>query len=122
VLYAPGALPALPSKLARSLDAKRLRFSLAFASCLMYSSSAVADQDFSKNSIEIKYGNVIISDYVWIGANVFISPGVKIGNNSVIGANSVVTKDVEKFSIMGGVPAKLIRFKNQASNVVQNEC
>ncbi len=88
----------------------------------IYSSSAVADQDFSNNSIEIKYGNVLIGDYVWIGANVFIGPGVKIGNNSVIGANSVVTKDVEEFSIVGGVPAKLIRYKSQASNLVKNEC
>jgi maltose O-acetyltransferase len=82
-----------------------------------YSSSAVADQDFSKNSIEIKYGNVLIGNYVWIGANVFINPGVKIGDNAVIGANSVVTKDVVEFSIVGGVPAKLIRFKNQLNNV-----
>ena len=82
----------------------------------------VADQDFSNNSIEIKYGNVLIGDYVWIGANVFIGPGVKIGNNSVIGANSVVTKDVEAFSIVGGVPAKLIRYKSQESNSVKNEC
>jgi maltose O-acetyltransferase len=83
----------------------------------IYSSSAVADQDFSINSVEIKYGNVLIGDYVWIGANVFIGPGVKIGNNSVIGANSVVTKDVAEFSIVGGVPAKLIRYKSLASNI-----
>ena len=49
---------------------------------------------------------------MWIGANVFITPGVTVDDNSIIGANSVVTKDVEPFSIVGGAPAKLIRIKN----------
>lgn len=70
----------------------------------IYSSSAIADQDFSQNPVELKYGNVLIGDYVWIGANVFINPGIRIGNNAVIGANSVVTKDVEDFTIVGGGP------------------
>ncbi len=77
----------------------------------MYTSTSVADQDFSKANLENKYSNVIIEDYVWIGANVFICPGVTIGTNSMIGANSVVSKDVEPFTIVGGVPAKLIRKK-----------
>ena len=52
---------------------------------------------------------VIIEDDVWIGARVIVNPGVKIGCGSIIGAGSVVTKDVEAYSVMGGVPAKLIR-------------
>lgn len=58
-----------------------------------------------------KIGDIIIGDGVWIGANVFINPGVIIRDNSVIGANSVVTKNVEANSIVGGVPARLIRMK-----------
>lgn len=58
-----------------------------------------------------KCGNIIIGDGVWIGTNVVISPGVKIGNNCIIGANTMVTKDVPDFAIVGGVPAKLIRYK-----------
>ena len=78
----------------------------------LYTSSLVPDGDFScPEKVEVKYGDVIIEDYVWIGANVFINPGVRIGTNSVIGANSVVTKDIEPNSIYGGVPAKLIRLK-----------
>ena len=76
-----------------------------------YTQSAIADSDFSKDEIPQKKGNIIIENYVWIGANVFINPGITIGENAIIGANSVVTKDVEPFSIVGGVPAKLIRFK-----------
>ena len=53
-------------------------------------------------------GPVVIEDDVWIGANSTITDGVKIGQGAVIAANSCVTKDVEAFSIYGGVPAKKI--------------
>ncbi|WP_118973733.1 acyltransferase [Taibaiella koreensis] len=76
-----------------------------------YTQSAIPDYDFSIKPIPEKYGDVIIGDYVWIGANAFINPGIRIGNNSVIGANSVVTKDVAENAIVGGVPARLIRYK-----------
>lgn len=76
----------------------------------IYTQSKISDQDFLKSS-EIIRKNVVIEDGVWIGANVFIVPGVKIGENSIIGANSVVTSDVDPYTIMGGVPAKLIRNK-----------
>lgn len=52
---------------------------------------------------------VDIGNDVWIGSNVVVIDGVKIGHGSIIGANSVVTRDVEPYSIVGGVPAKLIR-------------
>lgn len=52
---------------------------------------------------------ITIEDNVWIGANAVITPGITIGTGSIIGAGAVVTKDVEPYSIMGGVPAKLIR-------------
>lgn len=52
---------------------------------------------------------VRIEDDVWIGRNVIIMPGLKIGHGSIIGAGAVVTRDVNPYSIMGGVPAKLIR-------------
>ena len=51
----------------------------------------------------------IIEEDVWIGRNVIIMPGVKIGKGSIIGAGAVVTKDIQPFSIVGGVPAKLIK-------------
>jgi maltose O-acetyltransferase len=46
---------------------------------------------------------------VWIGRNAIIMPGVRIGKGSIVGAGAVVTRDVEPYSIVGGVPAKLIR-------------
>lgn len=55
--------------------------------------------------------SVVIGDDVWIGARVIILPGVHVGDGAVIGAGSVVTKDVAPYSIVGGNPAKLIRMR-----------
>lgn len=52
---------------------------------------------------------VVIEDGCWIGANVTILKGVTIGHDSVVAAGSVVTKSCEPYSIIGGVPAKLIK-------------
>lgn len=51
----------------------------------------------------------VIEDDVWIGRNVVIMPGIIVGKGSIIGSNAVVTKNVEPYSIIGGVPAKLIK-------------
>lgn len=56
-------------------------------------------------------GDVIIGSDVWIGTRAIISSGVTIGHGAVIGAGCVVTKNVEPYSIVGGVPAKLIRYR-----------
>lgn len=50
-----------------------------------------------------------IKDHVWIGGNVTILPGVTIGNHVVIGAGSVVTKDIPDWSVATGNPCKVIR-------------
>lgn len=57
--------------------------------------------------------DVVIGNYVWIGDHVFVKHGIHIGDYAVIGANSVVTKDVKPFEIVGGVPAKHIRFNTE---------
>lgn len=57
---------------------------------------------------------VIIEDNCWIGASVTICPGVKIGENSVIGAGSVVTQDIPKNSVAVGNPCKVLRQINEA--------
>lgn len=52
---------------------------------------------------------VVIEQDAWIGAGCIILPGVKIGEGSVVAAGSVVTKDVPKFTYVGGVPAKILK-------------
>lgn len=53
--------------------------------------------------------SVIIEDDVWIGANAVILPGVTIGQHSVVAAGAVVTHDVPPYTVVGGVPAKVIK-------------
>jgi acetyltransferase-like isoleucine patch superfamily enzyme len=55
------------------------------------------------------YGKITIDDEVWIGAGVVILPNVHIGKCSIIGAGSVVTNNIDSYSIYAGVPAKKIR-------------
>lgn len=58
-----------------------------------------------------EYQETTIGNDVWIGANSSIKYGVKIGDGAIIAAGAVVTKDVEAYSIVGGVPAKFIKYR-----------
>ena len=62
-------------------------------------------------------GDIVIGNDVWIGYDAIIMAGVHIGDGAIIGTRAVVTKDVEPYSIVGGVPAKEIR-KRFAPDVV----
>lgn len=62
---------------------------------------------------------IVIEDDVWIGANVTVLGGVTIGRGAVIAAGAVVTKDVEPYSIVGGVPAKHIRYRFDEKTVAK---
>ena len=54
---------------------------------------------------------VTVGNDVWIGTNVVIMPGITVGNGVIIGAGAVVTKDVPDFAVVGGIPAKIIKYR-----------
>ncbi|WP_434275935.1 CatB-related O-acetyltransferase [Aliarcobacter cryaerophilus] len=64
------------------------------------------------------HDSVIIGNDVWIGAKVSINTGVKIGDGAIIGAGAVVTKDIEPYTIVVGVPAKPIK-KRFSDEIIQ---
>lgn len=64
----------------------------------------IQEETFSK-------GPIIVEDDVWIGTNATILSGVVIGRGTVVAAGSVVTRSTEPYSIVGGVPARLIRYR-----------
>jgi len=63
------------------------------------------------NSTFTEYKPIIIGNDVWIGARVIVMDGVHVGDGAVLAAGAVVTKDVPPYAIVGGVPAKLIRYR-----------
>lgn len=66
-------------------------------------------------------GPVIIEDNAWLGEGCAVLPGVKIGRNSVVGANAVVTTDVPPYCVVAGVPARVIkRYDFELSNWVRD--
>lgn len=79
-----------------------------------------ANHNFERGDIPINKqghsaGEIIIGDDVWIGANSVILPDVIIGRGTIVAAGAVVTKNVAPYSIIGGVPAKLIKMRDIAS-------
>jgi acetyltransferase-like isoleucine patch superfamily enzyme len=72
------------------------------------------DHNHQSETFHLRLGRIVIDDYVWIGSRATILPNVHIGMGAVVCAGAVVTKDVQPYSIVGGVPAKEIgqRTKN----------
>jgi FkbM family methyltransferase len=61
--------------------------------------------------VGVRKGKINIGNDVWIGEGVFISKGVSVGDGAIIAARSVVTKDVPAYAIVGGIPARVIRYR-----------
>lgn len=81
--------------------------------CLIYTSNHAFDRlDIPMNQQGHEdEKKVIIGNDVWIGGRVIILPGVNIGDGVVIGAGSVVTKNVPNYAVIGGNPAKILKYR-----------
>lgn len=65
--------------------------------------------------------DIIIEEDVWVGINVTLMPGVHIGRGAIVGAGSMVTKDVPPYSICVGFPAKFLKFKYSIEEILEHE-
>ena len=74
----------------------------------------LSEEDFADPD-KVVLGEVQIGDYVFIGPRAIILPNVSIGKGAVVGAGAVVTKDVDEFKIVGGIPAKEIGERSNKS-------
>lgn len=81
-----------------------------------YSYFLTGSHDVRSSDFKSIYAPIKIGDYVWIGTNCTILPGVTIGNGAVIGAGSVVTKDIPSYKIAVGSPAKPIADRTRDLN------
>ena len=70
----------------------------------------------TENKLQL-YKRVIIGHDVWIGEKVVIVDGVKVGNGAVIASGAIVVKDVEPYSVVGGVPARHIKYRFDAETI-----
>jgi acetyltransferase-like isoleucine patch superfamily enzyme len=77
--------------------------------CLLSEEHPVSPVD--RHSLRV--GHIHLKKNVWIGANATILPGVTVGENSVVAAGAVVSKDVPNNAIVGGIPAKIIKMINK---------
>lgn len=81
----------------------------------------IEDHDKFENGINRYDSPVIIEDDVWCGANVTILKGVRIGKGCIVAAGAVVTKSFPPYSIIGGVPAKLIKKRFSDDEIKEHE-
>ncbi len=83
---------------------------IGFKSCFITSTHKL-ESDFQNDRPidESRCGQIVIEDFVWIGANATILPGVTVKRGAVVGACSLVTSDVEENSVVVGIPAKKVK-------------
>lgn len=81
------------------------------SSPVFYHSGLIFEKTFAVKEAFETFERVAIGNDVWIGANVYIKNGISIGDGSVIAAGAVVIKDVPPYAIVGGVPARLIKYR-----------
>lgn len=95
----------------RKLDDVRILtpFICDFGNRVTFGENVFINHDYNNRHTIYSYGKVLIKKNAWIGLGATITPGVTIGENAVVAAGSVVTKDVPHNAVVSGVPAKVIK-------------
>jgi acetyltransferase-like isoleucine patch superfamily enzyme len=84
---------------------------------IFFSTLKQAQITFAEKNYFEEFENIEIGNDVWMGANVIVVDGIKIGDGAIIAAGSVVTKDILAYAIVGGVPAKTIRYRFEKEEI-----
>jgi putative colanic acid biosynthesis acetyltransferase WcaF len=84
------------------------------ATVSQYSHLCTASHDYNLIDMPLVTAPISIEDNAWITADVFVGPGVIVGNGAVVGARSVVTHDVEAWTVVAGNPVKIVGYRNAA--------
>ncbi|WP_404987691.1 CatB-related O-acetyltransferase [Clostridium culturomicium] len=84
---------------------------------VFYNNNNCLGTQWSKNNEVEEFGSTTIGNDVWIGTNAIVMADVKIGDGAVIGAGSIVTKDVPPYAIVVGVPAKVIKYRFEEEQI-----
>lgn len=84
---------------------------------IFYSPSLQTQISFASNSFYEEFEQIKIGNDVWIGARAIILDGVTIGDGAIVGAGAVVTKDVPAYAVVGGVPAKILRYRFEPAEI-----
>ncbi|CAG9432945.1 CatB-related O-acetyltransferase [Providencia alcalifaciens] len=85
---------------------------------IFYSTKKQSGKTFVKIDHFIEYKETIIGNDVWIGVNCVILDGIKVGNGVIIAAGSIVTQDIPDYAIVGGVPARIIKYRYSESEIL----
>lgn len=90
------------------------------SSPIFYSTSKVVNNiNWVDRNYHDEFANVMIEDNVWVGADVYIMNDVEIGEGAICAAGSVVTKNVPPYAIVGGVPARIIKYRFDEQTIEQ---
>lgn len=78
------------------------------ATVSQHSHLCTASHDYNCSDMPLVTAPIVIADYAWVTADVFIGPGVTVGKGGVVAARSTVTRDVAPWTVVAGAPAKVI--------------
>jgi putative colanic acid biosynthesis acetyltransferase WcaF len=85
----------------------------AYATVSQYSYLCSASHDYRDPRMTLIVAPIVIEPYAWVAADVFVAPGVKVGEGAVVGARSTVIHDVAPWTVVAGSPAKEIGIRPQ---------